>query len=160
MTINWTSDLYTGIAVIDEQHQQIADYINELDAIIGERQLYLVGPLLDKLVAYTFEHFALEESLLEDAGYHFAKPHKQVHALFAERIAGYQQRCSAGENIAEPLQRMLIRWLNLHIKRDDMAFVSALKAWGGESLMLSSFGRVVNQASASGKSSDFNNHPP
>ena len=38
---------------------------------------------------------------------------------------------------------MLIRWLNFHIKRDDMAYVNALKAWGGEGLLLSSFGRTV-----------------
>ena len=143
MAIIRTSDLYTGIAAIDQQHQQIVDYINQLEEIIGARQHHRVGPLLDKLVAYTFEHFAFEENLLEDAGYRFAKPHKVVHAIFAERIAGYRLRCNAGEDIAEPLHRMLIRWLNFHIKRDDMAYVNALKAWGGEGLLLSSFGRTV-----------------
>jgi hypothetical protein len=31
MTIRWTTDLNTGIDVIDKQHMRIVDYINDLE---------------------------------------------------------------------------------------------------------------------------------
>lgn len=128
MTIVWTNDLNTGIDVIDEQHKSIADYINNLERAIKQQDRTAVGQVLDELVDYTLSHFAFEESLQEEAGYKFSKPHKAVHDMLAKRVATYQQRHRAGEDIAGPLHAMLCTWLVHHIKRDDMAYVSEVKA--------------------------------
>ena len=128
MAIVWTNDLNTGIDVIDEQHKSIADYINKLERAIQQRDRTTVGRVLDELVDYTLSHFAFEESLQQEAGYKFSKPHKAVHDMLAKRVAGNQQRHSAGEDIADQLHAMLCTWLVHHIKRDDMAYVSEVKA--------------------------------
>jgi hemerythrin len=128
MAIEWTNDLDTGIDVIDTQHKRIVDYINELERAIKQHNRISVGKVLDELVDYTMSHFAFEENLQEEAGYQLAKPHKAVHDLFAKRIATYRQRHNAGEEVAEQLLGMLGTWLVHHIKRDDMAYVSVLKA--------------------------------
>lgn len=128
MAIVWTNDLNTGIDVIDEQHKSIADYINKLERAIQQRDRTIVGRVLDELVDYTLSHFAFEESLQQEAGYKFSKPHKAVHDMLAKRVAGYQQRHNAGEDIADQLHAMLCTWLVHHIKRDDMAYVSEVKA--------------------------------
>jgi hemerythrin len=86
-----------------------------------------VGQVLDELVDYTMSHFAFEESLQEETGYPFAKPHKAIHEVFIKRIAKYQERNSAGENIAESLHSLLSTWLVHHIKRDDMAYVAQVR---------------------------------
>lgn len=127
-TIRWTSDLNTGIDVIDNQHQRIVDYINQLGAAIKQSNRISVGSILDELVDYTVSHFAFEESLQEEARYQYAKPHKAVHEMFIKRIAKYQEKHSAGEDIAAQLHGMLSTWLIHHIKRDDMAYVSEIKA--------------------------------
>lgn len=127
MAIVWTKDLDTGIDVIDTQHKMIVDYINQLEVAAKQRDRAAVGGVLVDLTDYTLSHFAFEESLQEDAGYMFAKPHKSVHEVFAKRIARYQERHNNGDNVAEELHNMLVNWLIDHIKRDDMAYVSAVK---------------------------------
>lgn len=128
MTISWTNDLSTGIEAIDNQHRRIVDYINELEKAIALQSQTSVGTVLNELVDYTLSHFAFEESLQEQAGYKLAKPHKAVHDVFAKRVATFQDRHRAGEDIAEQLHCMLGTWLVHHIKRDDMAYMSEVKA--------------------------------
>ena len=128
MVIAWTSDLNTGIDVIDNQHKRIVDYINQLGDAIQQRNKLTVGRVLEELVDYTVSHFAFEENLQEEAGYELAKPHKGVHDMFIKRVAKYQERHSAEEDIARELHAMLSTWLIHHIKRDDMAYVSEVKA--------------------------------
>ena len=123
MGMAWTADLDTGIEVIDSQHRRIVDYINQLEQAHLRRDMDLIGQVLSELVGYTQSHFAFEESLQEEVGYPHAKPHKAVHEMFIKRIATYQQRHAAGENVGEALQGMLSTWLIHHIKRDDMAWV-------------------------------------
>lgn len=128
MQIAWTNDLSTGIDVIDNQHKRIVDYINELEKANTPGNHISVGQVLNELVDYTLSHFAFEESLQEEAGYKFAKPHKAIHEVFTKRVATFQERHNAGEDIAEQLHSMLGTWLAHHIKRDDMAYVSEVKA--------------------------------
>lgn len=124
MAIVWTSDLNTGIDVIDSQHQRIAHYINQLEDAhrLGDRQM--VARVLEDLTDYTISHFTFEEAMLNEVGYRYAVPHKAVHEMFIKRLGGYQQRHNAGENVTEQLHSMLWTWLVHHIKRDDMAYVA------------------------------------
>ncbi|MDQ1313901.1 MAG: hemerythrin [Pseudomonadota bacterium] len=128
MPIAWTQDLNTGIEVIDEQHKSIVDYINQLEEAIKLHERSFVTHVLNELVDYTLSHFAFEESLQEEAGYKFAKPHKAVHDVFTKRVAAYLQRHKDGEEVADQVHVMLCTWLVHHIKRDDMAYVSEVKA--------------------------------
>jgi hemerythrin len=155
MFVAWTSDLSTGIDVIDGQHKRILDYINQLGEIVRSKysglgsQIKLtdkfddnidsildeaifqdrlsVGLVLNALVDYTVSHFAFEESLQEEVGYKFAKPHKAVHDIFIKRVTRYQEMHNAGEDIAKELHSMLSIWLVNHIKKDDMAYVNEVK---------------------------------
>ena len=105
----------------------IVDYINQLEVAAKQHDRVAVGGVLLDLADYTLSHFAFEESLQEDAGYMFAKPHKSVHEVFAKRIARYQERHNNADDVAVELHNMLVSWLIDHIKRDDMAYVSVVK---------------------------------
>ena len=120
--INWTSDLDTGIQVIDNQHHRIVEDINKLDHARNHPSRDEVAEVLDELVDYTLSHFAFEESLMEDAGYAFVNAHKKVHQLFVKRVADYQQRFKLGEAIEEELINTLRAWLINHIKNDDQDY--------------------------------------
>ena len=120
--LDWTSDLETGIQVIDKQHQRIVDYINKLYHAQQFHSREEVGTVLDELVDYTFSHFAFEESLMEEAGYPFINAHKKVHQLFVRRVADYQQRFKMGEDIADELLNTLRAWLINHIRNDDQDY--------------------------------------
>ncbi len=128
MAIVWSSDLNTGIDVIDDQHKSIVDYINQLEYAISQGNRATVGNVLNDLVDYTLSHFAFEESLQQEAGYAYAIPHKAIHDIFVKRVAKYQAEHKAGDDVAEQTHSMLSTWLVHHIKRDDMAYVSEVKA--------------------------------
>ncbi|WP_217999572.1 bacteriohemerythrin [Thauera butanivorans] len=127
MPFIWSSDLDTGIDVIDQHHRRIADYINALEIANASGNRAEVGRTLDDLVDYTVSHFAFEESLQEEAGYAFCKPHKRVHELFVRRVNEYVERHRLGEDIGAELYKLLSTWLVNHIKRDDADYVAAVR---------------------------------
>jgi hemerythrin len=128
MTISWTDDLNTGIEVIDKQHMRIVDYINDLELAHQKQDHEAVGRVLDDLVDYTLSHFAFEESLQEEAGYEYCKPHKKVHELFVRRVNEYVERFRLGDDVTAEIHKLLKSWLINHIKRDDADYVAAVKA--------------------------------
>jgi hemerythrin len=121
----WTSNLNTGIEVIDKQHRMIVDYINQLDDARtsgGKREL--IAKVIDNLVGYTISHFKYEERLLDEAKYPFLKAHKNIHETFVKRVGDYQERFKLGEDISEELHKLMFNWLFGHIKYEDMDYVS------------------------------------
>src|SRR5690606_6998764 len=125
--MKWTDDLATGIHVIDNQHQRIVDYINQLHQAIEHHSREELIPILEQLVEYTMSHFAFEEDLMEESGYPFVHAHKKVHRLFETRMADFQQRFELGEDISRQLLTLLRTWLVNHIKRDDGDYAESVK---------------------------------
>ncbi|MDO8991222.1 MAG: bacteriohemerythrin [Sideroxyarcus sp.] len=125
--LHWSSDLDTGIEVIDKQHQRIVDYLNELNSANENGDQAVTNHVLGELVDYTLTHFAFEEELQEKANYPFLKAHKRVHEIFTRRVAEFQRRAAAGENVAPELLSMLKIWLVNHIKGDDADYADCIK---------------------------------
>lgn len=128
MPISWTADLDTGIPLIDQQHRRIVDFINHLEVAKNAGDKEAVKQIVYDCVDYTLSHFAFEESLQEEAGYAYCKPHKKVHELFARKVSEYQERMDLGDEVAEELHATLARWLVNHIKRDDADYVESVRA--------------------------------
>ncbi|MES9969059.1 MAG: bacteriohemerythrin [Candidatus Thiodiazotropha sp.] len=126
--LTWKKDLETGIDVIDGQHKQIVSYINKLDDARVTKNRVVIAKVIDDTVDYTVSHFGFEETLIEDAGYEFTRPHKRVHELFIKRVSEYKQRFDDGEDIADDLHGLLSRWLFSHIQNDDAAYVESVQA--------------------------------
>jgi hemerythrin len=125
--MKWTPDLDTGIVAIDAQHRIIVKHINLLERAHREHERQMISHVLAELVSYTLSHFAYEEALQIESGYKLAEAHKASHEAFIKRVARYRQRHHAGEDIAEQLHGMLRTWLLHHIKRDDAAYVAAIR---------------------------------
>jgi hemerythrin len=123
----WSSDLDTGISVIDNQHRRIVDYINQLNHAIESGDRDEIAEVLEELVDYTLSHFAFEEDLMEKAGYPFTNAHKKVHKLFVKRVADFQQRFQLGEDIGRQLHTVLRTWLLNHIRHDDADYAEPVK---------------------------------
>lgn len=128
MPIAWTPDLNIGIDVIDSQHRQLVDYINQLEVAAETRDRPSIAMVFDELVEYTMSHFAFEEQLQIDAGYVFATAHKSIHDVFVKRLDKYRVRFEAGEDVVPELQRMLNSWLLHHIKRDDRSYAQEIQS--------------------------------
>ncbi|QIL73183.1 bacteriohemerythrin [Diaphorobacter sp. HDW4B] len=125
----WLPELDTGIDEIDRQHRRIVEYINKLHELKATHDRAELGEVIGEMVDYTLSHFVFEEALIENAGYLFAGPHKKVHELFAKRVALFQSRFDAGEDVTDELHGMLSRWLFNHIRNEDHGYVDAAKTY-------------------------------
>jgi len=126
--IVWTSDLDTGIKVIDGQHKRIVDYINELHDAKDELDKGKVGDIIGELVDYTVSHFSFEESLMEQAGYPFLGPHKKIHELFVKKVNSFVERFKNGEDVVDDVLVMLQKWLINHIKNEDGDYIEVVSS--------------------------------
>lgn len=122
----WSSDLDTGISVIDGQHRRIVDYINELHDAKDELDKAKVGDIIGELVDYTVSHFSFEESLMEQAGYPFLGPHKKIHELFIKKVSSFVERFKNGEDVVDDVLVMLQKWLINHIKNEDGDYIDVV----------------------------------
>jgi hemerythrin len=127
MPIIWNDTLNTGIGVIDSQHRRIVAYINALEEARLANDRTRVGSVIEQLIDYTQSHFGFEESLMEEAGYRFLKPHQKVHELFIRRVNGFTVRAAKGEDVAAELHSMLSTWLLNHIAHEDRDYAAAVK---------------------------------
>ena len=125
--LHWSSDLDTGIDVIDKQHRRIVDYLNELNSANDVGDPEATKHVLNELVDYTLTHFAFEEELQERAEYPFLKAHKRVHEIFTRRVTEFLKRAEAGEDVTTQLLSTLKIWLVNHIKGDDADYVECVK---------------------------------
>jgi hemerythrin len=125
--IQWNDSFATGINVIDSQHKRIIHYINQLSDAQNLNEPDLIGDVLINLVDYTLSHFAFEESLMDDVGYHAALIHKQTHDSFRDKIFYYKKRYTDGDDVSQELLQLLNIWLVDHIKDDDGSYVPVVK---------------------------------
>jgi len=124
----WEPAFSVGIAVIDDQHKRIIEYINELGTISIYHDKEKVRTVLLALMDYTVSHLAFEESLMEEAGYAKLDAHKQIHLAFIERIHFFQERYDSGEDISKQLMMDLQMWLINHIQHDDTDYKEVVLA--------------------------------
>jgi len=132
MPIVWDNRLDTGIEVIDAQHRRIVDYMNDLEVAKQKLDKRLVTDVIEQLIDYTQSHFGFEESMLEEAGYKFLKPHRKVHELFIKRVTEFTMRAAKGEEIADELHSMLTKWLLNHIANEDRDYAVVVKQMVGD----------------------------
>ena len=124
--IEWTPALGTGVAVLDEQHKAIFQWLAELEsATVEDRTLFGVY-VITRLKHYVRAHFATEEAMMKSAGYPDLAQHLAQHAEFRAKLQELQIR-SIGEDISTDTVRFLDHWLTNHIARTDKAYVPYLK---------------------------------
>lgn len=152
MPLTWTPELNTGIRIIDLQHRELIDMINELEQLLPQlleqqrehgvaaksahastppvHSPLPVHPLLLRLQQYVLFHFAHEEGLM--LRQHIATPHSDAHlaqhAQFAEQIATAISALDSDQS--PPLSDLLAflqDWLVQHIMGTDKALAALMR---------------------------------
>ncbi len=124
MAVAWVSEFDTGIIEIDEQHENILHYINQLAA---SKDRLALSRVLEDLVEYTTLHFKFERQVLQRTGLEFAAMYKFDHAKFIEHLNSFVLRHDQGADIIDDLYIMLSTWLINHLKRDHAAYKTLLQ---------------------------------
>lgn len=122
----WDQNFITGLAQVDEQHQEMVNLFNALnDALFSNdaRRKALLDETYRKVLDYTAHHFRDEEQVMRDTGIdarHLAA-HQALHVQFVEQFeAMWSQRAALVEH-PETIVGFLTSWLGLHILGIDQS---------------------------------------
>jgi len=130
--MRWDSSLHLGISLIDDQHKQLVNMINDLHRAMKQRQTSVVASgILNSLVSYTVMHFGTEEKLFQKHGYPEYNQHKKVHETLVAQVSDFKSRFDMGDaTISMELMDFLKDWLATHIKVTDRKYVPYLQEKG------------------------------
>ena len=133
--IDFTDDLNTGIAVIDDQHRELFRRINLLLADIeGGRGPEAVSGTLGFLEEYIVEHFTAEENLQIHYSYPGYALHKAMHDGFRLDVGLLRERLATAGPTPELVfmtRGLVVEWLVEHIKKADRSIGAYIKTRGG-----------------------------
>lgn len=120
----WNDSYSVGVKTIDQQHAGLFAIVNELHtAMLNGNAKSVAGPLLDKLLKYTVEHFAYEERMMEAARYPSLAAHRTHHAGLTRKVGDFMTRYKRGDGTLNiELLRFLSDWLTQHIQREDKEY--------------------------------------
>lgn len=125
----WSQDYSVGIRVIDNDHKELVDAINNLHRAIqkgvadGE-----VDIALTFLARYVRDHFRREETLMADCGYPDLMQHKAQHRKLARTVHAIRKVHAQHPHKIDPdkLMEFLRNWLVHHIAGADMKYIPYL----------------------------------
>jgi len=130
--IEWTPALSVGITEIDEQHKVLVKYVNDLhEAMSKGKGKDVTGPLLDGLVKYTTDHFAVEEKYFEQFNYPKTVQHIQEHRKLVAQVVDFKKQFDEGTvGLTIPLMDFLSNWLVNHIQGTDKQYTACFQEHG------------------------------
>lgn len=132
--IEWTHDMETGLADIDNQHHKLINKINELELAIHEnRGRQETKEILEFVLFYADWHFKCEEACMDSYRCPLAQQNKEQHAYFLKRFSSlhYQYyQTNADPEIVRATLKELSDWTQYHILHVD----SDLKTCSNEPL--------------------------
>jgi len=119
--IPWDDTLKTGHAVMDADHQALAELFNQLaDAVEKRKERDSYGSMLDNIIARAQTHFDREEKLMAEHGYPKFDQHKAEHAMLISQALNY--RATFARDAAESpvaVAHFPEVWLAFHILFSD-----------------------------------------
>ena len=125
----WTSNLNTGIDLIDDDHRQLVGMINALtEAITEGRGRDVMGKVLDNLVTYYKVHFGREEEIMVLTNFPGYEQHKFEHDKFIAEVDQLKSNFDSGAIInSSYVDKFLSDWLRNHIIKVDTKLAATLR---------------------------------
>jgi hemerythrin len=122
----------TGNQLIDSQHQQLIQAINDLLAACREgKGKDVLYPTLDFLASYTVKHFGDEETLQVKSNYPDYPNHKNLHTNFVHFVQDLSAKIKAeGPTtlLVTQVTRGIGDWLVNHIQKEDTKVANHIRS--------------------------------
>ena len=132
MAYQFTKDLETGNALIDSQHKQLIQAINDLlDACSQGKGRAALEGTMKFLYDYTAKHFADEEKLQIQYKYPDYQNHKRYHDTFKVTVQNLMNKLKQqGPTVVlvGEINTALAGWLLNHIKQEDKKVAAHIRS--------------------------------
>ncbi len=125
---DWKDSMSVGNQVIDTDHRKLIQYINEMqEAMMAGHGRDIVGTILNRLVAYTHEHFAREELIWKGGHYAGLEKHKKEHTDLLKTVNEFKAKFDKGTvTLSVEVMSFLRDWLKNHILKSDKEAAAAI----------------------------------
>ncbi|MBQ4133338.1 MAG: hemerythrin family protein [Desulfovibrionaceae bacterium] len=122
---NWRKELCIGIEHIDKAHEELFSIVRKLNRLIeDDKNEFASVQGIKYLKSYVIRHFEEEEEYMRSISYEGYEKHKLLHARLRDNtLPALEQDMEANNYSPQSVKRFLdicIRWLNEHIKIEDM----------------------------------------
>lgn len=141
MKIEWTEDLSTGVDFIDGQHKELFKRTNDLlEACMRAEGVDAVLSTIAFLSQYVVEHFNAEEDIMKRARYEGFTEHAKMHREFRKNVEAFADEIvrsgRVGTDTVVKMNRLIVGWLNNHIRRVDREMAAAIRKTAPETLVM------------------------
>lgn len=122
--LKWSSQFELGLELVDNQHKQLFNMINELSIAIEYNQPNtLMLPIVDRLKEYANNHFKAEEDIFIEYDYPDREGHEADHDKFIESVKYIRRQCELLDSLmSAKIREFLMGWLANHIMTKDTPF--------------------------------------
>ncbi len=126
----WKDTMSVANPVIDRDHRMLIQYLNEMhDAMMAGHGKEIVGTILNRLVAYTHDHFGREELIWKSGRYIGIEKHKKEHADLLRTVTDFKVKYEKGTvSLSVDVLNFLRDWLKNHILKSDKDAADAIHA--------------------------------
>ncbi|MEG3641553.1 bacteriohemerythrin [Magnetococcus sp. PR-3] len=130
--IAWKDEYSVGVQVLDADHKQLINLINELSIAVKDERESFLQQVYERLVNYATTHFAREERMMSEVGFQELPQQKEEHVRFLNTVGGKRDALlnSDDPRVAEEIIEFLKDWLVMHIMKSDMAYKPVFAAKG------------------------------
>lgn len=131
--VEWNDSMSVGVRKLDEQHRSLVEILNDLDAAVASGHgCDQLGPIIERLIQFTREHFKDEEALLASTGFPASAEHGAQHDALISAALSAQARFRWGTRpqLAAELLVFLQNWLVNHIQGSDRDYIEHFRAHG------------------------------
>ena len=124
MYVTFDDTLVTGNEMIDSQHKEWIDRINQLmKSCETDKEKQAAMKMLDYMADYADFHFGAEEKLQEEIGYPGIEDHKNKHEEFRRTVQELhdmlEEQEGPSDSFVEAVNKNVTEWLYYHIKGFD-----------------------------------------
>ena len=130
--LDWKKEYNLGISVIDIQHKQFLELMNQAyDAFYKKQTNAELEILIENIRDYTLLHFGTEEKYFDLFNYENKKEHIARHLELKERFMSLMKEFQVkGGNMIPELIDFLEDWLVVHLNYEDKKYVKCFKENG------------------------------
>ncbi len=128
----WSADYSVNITSLDDQHQELISILNRLFVAVSKLEGgQAIAGTLDSLASYTAKHFALEESLMQQANYPDFDAHRAEHQRLLAQLDQFRKKHLLEDKpIYFEMLGFLKVWLKDHIQCVDRKYYPAMQRAG------------------------------
>lgn len=127
----WNEKYETGNTQVDDEHKEIFRLVETVVKATTNDETAVKGTI-DFLANYTVNHFAHEESLMEESAYPGMPIHKKQHSDFVTAVLALRERVlneTDQEKNNADIEKVVVNWLIDHVLGSDKLMANHYRTW-------------------------------